>query len=445
MKIKNLSIKMLLMMGLFSLPTHAQVYMIGTRSNDVNNTPFANGVSDDGKVIGLNSTKQNYIWTEADGIKPVGQLISVDDYSAGSVNITSDGKKAVMLSGNMASGTNQISVYNISNNTWDYLGSKSTDYNTDLSVPYAITPDASVIVGTASPDTYAYSRGIYWKAGNDNFQTLPSLYPDEYFAAWGVSADSKVMVGYQDNQNGTRLGCIWKDGVQTIIVDSNNKPVTSIQTVSGDGKWALGRHGIYAMKWSEATGVVDLVDPNAATTFTGLTTSSNYDASLIVGYYKSPNAVNPGNGQGFLWTEKTGFKNLNDLVKDLGFDDLGIRFAVPLKVSTNGKHIVGIGVTSTGNVAFKITLPDSFMATLNTTKASVDVKIYPNPAQDILKIDTKENISKYEIYDMAGKVVLRNDFKSAENSIDVSKLPKSTYILKMTIDGKEVSKTFIKK
>lgn len=435
---------MLLFAGLFSLPTQAQVYMIGTTSTDPNATPFANGVSDDGKVIGLNSVKVNYIWTQETGLKPVGQFAGANDYTSGPVSITADGSKAIMYSGNPADAMNQISVYHIANDTWDYLGSKSTDYNTGLSVPYAITPDGSTIVGLAAAKTYSYSRGVYWKSSNDNIQTVSSIYPTKYFSVWGVSRDARVMVGYQDNMQGSRQGSIWKDGVQTIIMDATNKALPSIQAVSGDGKWALGAHGIYAMKWSEETGVVDIVDPNATSTFKGLTTASNYDGSLIIGYYKSVGAINPGDGRGFIWTATTGFKNLNEFVRDLGYDDLGIRLAAPLKLSSNGKHIVGIGSAASGNVAFKVTLPDSFLATLNTPKTALDVKLYPNPAQNVLKIETKGSVSNYEIFDMSGKVVAKSDTKLGNNSIDISKLQKSTYILKMTIDGKEQSKSFIK-
>ena len=65
--------------------------------------------------------------------------------------------------------------------------------------------------------------------------------------------------------------------------------------------------------------------------------------------------------------------------------------------------------------------------------------------QDILKVDTAAKLAKYEIYDMSGKVISKNEFKSGNNSIDVSQLIKGTYILKVTVDGKEQSKSFIKK
>ncbi len=445
MKTKNLSIKMLLLAGLFSLPMQAQVYMIGTPSTSASNVPFANGVSDDGKVIGLNTQKTNYIWTEETGVQPVGQLAGSGDFTSGAVHITRDGKRAVMHSADKPGGMNQIAIYNREDNTWDFLSSKSTDYNTGLTVPYGITPDADIIVGLGATKTYSYSRGIFWKKGNDNLQTVESIFPTKYFAVYGVSDDGRVMVGYQDNMSGLRSGSLWKDGVQTILTDSNNKTVPALQDVSRDGKWALGKHGIYAMKWSEETGMIDIVDPNASSSFTGLTTESNIDGSIILGYYKNPTLPNPGDGKAFIWTEKTGFKNLNEFVKELGFDDLGMRLAVPLKMSANGKHIVGVGVTSAGNVAFKVTLPDSFLATASTTTKAVDIKIYPNPVQDILKVDTAAKLAKYEIYDMSGKVISKNEFKSGNNSIDVSQLIKGTYILKVTVDGKEQSKSFIKK
>lgn len=83
-------------------------------------------------------------------------------------------------------------------------------------------------------------------------------------------------------------------------------------------------------------------------------------------------------------------------------------------------------------------------ATLSTDKFnSFEFKTYPNPVEDRLFISSKENIQSAEIFNLLGKKVLSlNNF---ENSINVSSLSKSVYILKLTSDQGVSTKRFVKK
>lgn len=73
---------------------------------------------------------------------------------------------------------------------------------------------------------------------------------------------------------------------------------------------------------------------------------------------------------------------------------------------------------------------------------SLDVKIYPNPASDILYVKSVSKINGVEVFDMSGKkinVLLSND------QINVRNLPAGAYIINIeTKDGKSTKK-FIKK
>lgn len=60
--------------------------------------------------------------------------------------------------------------------------------------------------------------------------------------------------------------------------------------------------------------------------------------------------------------------------------------------------------------------------------ASEDIRIYPNPVQDILYIDHFKNIQSAEILDFSGRILL-NNIKSGE--INVSGLTKGMYLLKI--------------
>jgi hypothetical protein len=76
---------------------------------------------------------------------------------------------------------------------------------------------------------------------------------------------------------------------------------------------------------------------------------------------------------------------------------------------------------------------------LNTVKNTIN--IYPNPAKNILNIETAMLITEIEIYSILGKKLLQTNSKT----IDVSKLPKGLYVIKI-ISSKEIEtiKRFVK-
>ncbi|HSD14282.1 MAG TPA: T9SS type A sorting domain-containing protein [Flavobacterium sp.] len=73
-----------------------------------------------------------------------------------------------------------------------------------------------------------------------------------------------------------------------------------------------------------------------------------------------------------------------------------------------------------------------------------DVKIYPNPVQDVLNINLSENlfVISYEIYDLLGKKVLFGG--EIENSIKMSGLERGVYILRIQTNQGTLTKKIVK-
>ncbi|NIF05990.1 T9SS type A sorting domain-containing protein [Chryseobacterium sp. Tr-659] len=72
-----------------------------------------------------------------------------------------------------------------------------------------------------------------------------------------------------------------------------------------------------------------------------------------------------------------------------------------------------------------------------------DISVYPNPASDLVMLNSKEDIKKITVTSMDGKVVL---VTGNAKGIDISKLPKGVYILQGELrKGGSVSKKIIKK
>lgn len=86
-----------------------------------------------------------------------------------------------------------------------------------------------------------------------------------------------------------------------------------------------------------------------------------------------------------------------------------------------------------------------FTATDDISSTQGNLKIYPNPSKDVIKIEGLDlrNSSLVEIYDMSGNKVSANN-NITKDGIDISFLPKGVYTLKL-IEGDSVfSERFVK-
>lgn len=76
---------------------------------------------------------------------------------------------------------------------------------------------------------------------------------------------------------------------------------------------------------------------------------------------------------------------------------------------------------------------------------STATRVYPNPTSRFLNINAKNAIDKISVYNLAGQEVMKYAPKDINASLDVSALPKGTYILKTTVLGQVETQKFIKK
>jgi len=70
----------------------------------------------------------------------------------------------------------------------------------------------------------------------------------------------------------------------------------------------------------------------------------------------------------------------------------------------------------------------------------ISFKIYPNPTQNNLFIESQQQIESIAIYTLQGQLIK----KSSKSNIDVSQLDAGLYFVQVTIEGKTIIKKFIK-
>ncbi len=98
---------------------------------------------------------------------------------------------------------------------------------------------------------------------------------------------------------------------------------------------------------------------------------------------------------------------------------------------------------STGDYIFhdNITIHEDTSASISESNDG-NIEIYPNPTQNYINIKSDIKIDNIYIYNVSGQKI-NTEIKN--NKIDISKLTKGNYVLKLVSNGKILSKQFIKK
>ncbi|MDD3004450.1 T9SS type A sorting domain-containing protein [Flavobacterium sp.] len=73
---------------------------------------------------------------------------------------------------------------------------------------------------------------------------------------------------------------------------------------------------------------------------------------------------------------------------------------------------------------------------LNTPEFNVNqLRVYPNPVQDMLTIDYSETIQGVQVFNMLGQMVYNKNTNASQVKIDMSAMATGTYIVQMTVNG----------
>ena len=72
------------------------------------------------------------------------------------------------------------------------------------------------------------------------------------------------------------------------------------------------------------------------------------------------------------------------------------------------------------------------------------VKLYPNPATNVLNIESTSMIEKVSVYNLLGQEVISQTPNSVLVTLDVASLQVGVYVVKTSIDGNITSTRFIK-
>ncbi len=306
-----------------------------------------------------------------------------------------------------------------------------------------MSPDGNTVVGlgyiAAGPSE---AHAIKWDQTN-GLVDLGSMVPGRSSRANAVNADGNVVVGWQDEPNGSRRGAKWVNGIESFITDNNGNNVGEAQGVSADGNAIVGMANFTPFIWRAATGMTIITHPNASFFFRGAATGISGDGKKVIGYYRPFGGI-PMAGEGFIWTQEDGRINLNEYAEALGIATNGITMGLPTAISQDGTKMAGTGLDASYNIVTFYLDISQYLSVKDPVQNKNDKGIYPNPVNDILYFKGTGKIEKAEIYNMVGQKI--KSFDSVEGQINVSSLLKGNYILRYSVKGGEQeSYKFIKK
>ena len=73
------------------------------------------------------------------------------------------------------------------------------------------------------------------------------------------------------------------------------------------------------------------------------------------------------------------------------------------------------------------------------------VLVFPNPAKDVLYLQSPKEVQKIEIFDMSGRKILQKNVNKKEDQINIEILKSGIYILKTFTDNSSQTFKIIKK
>lgn len=393
-------------------------------------------VSDNGVAVGNWMNGVHVKWTEAQGTVSIGEMTS-GDFISGFTNVSSDGKYVSGTMTNPETGLDEMARFNSSTNQWEFFGGLSSGSGTTVSSAWGMSSDGTAVVGLGFVSG-SEGHAIKWTE-TSGLVDLGSSVKERSSRANSINDDGTVIVGWQDTDYGDREGVYWLNGTQFAIKDNDGDAAGEAFGVTPDGKTIVGVTWDNPYIWNESTGYTMITHPNPQ--YSGSAASITDDGKTIVGFFRPWNGQ-ATDGEGFIYTQATGRVNLNDYVASLSYDNLGISFVLPLAISPNGKYIAGIGKTADDLRGFVIKLPEGGLGTANVQNTKMSV--YPNPAQDVLYFKNADKVSSLEVYNMVGQKVLSTTTIS-KDGLDISKLAKGAYVVKVKTGNQVESVKLLKK
>jgi hypothetical protein len=88
--------------------------------------------------------------------------------------------------------------------------------------------------------------------------------------------------------------------------------------------------------------------------------------------------------------------------------------------------------------------PENTNTNIETITNINDVIIYPNPTNNLVNLNSFETISRIQVIDLTGKVIINSIPNNNKTTIDLTEFPNGIYLLNITVNCQQLHKKIIK-
>jgi len=410
-------------------------------------------------VVASNGVNSYYGYTNANGDYqiwvPVGNY-TVTPYS--SVNLTSgctSSYNANVTNGSTISGNNfsyyEAPFFDVCVNAWSpgivpgfngtyyvYInnyGNQTADGSVCITLPSPLTfvsstPAATSVTGNVICIDYTGLIG-----GATGFYTITFYTPPTLALGTPMVACVNATI-----TNGTDINPACNNYCYTRLVTGSFDP--NDKTVSPAGENATGdvlvaeEEFTYLVRFQN-TGTGPAVNITITDTLTSMLNPLSFEMLNA----SHPYTVEFINGNIIKWR----FENI--MLPDSGSNEPASHGHVQFRLNTQNTPVIGQVIENRANIYFDFNEPVITNTAINTFVApngldemykNGNFSIYPNPAENILYVQSENGNASFTIYDVTGKVNLSQNSSSTNSSLDISSLSSGVYFIQC-ISGEEVS------
>ncbi|MBL7909871.1 MAG: T9SS type A sorting domain-containing protein [Bacteroidia bacterium] len=294
--------------------------------------------------------------------------------------------------------------------------------------------------------------------------TAPGTYQVKLIVQNGIGADSMIKISYIKVNANIPLQAGLSENFDNVVSIPNTNWNTSISNTTNP--WQItslastsGTNCIYVLNTATNSGVASITTTKKTnSTSSYLTYKRAY--AMLSSTTKEGLFVSVSNDCGDTWISALGV--INSSLATIGANNYSTNTFVPTPNQWIEDTVYNIGqygnellirldfYSKTGNKkGSNLYIDDIQIHNVITTtinfKQRKELLIYPNPATNSLNINSEIIITKAEVLNSTGQIVItKNDINTINTALDVSELPEGIYFLQLQTEQGSITKKVIK-
>ncbi|WP_164467987.1 GEVED domain-containing protein [Epilithonimonas vandammei] len=299
---------------------------------------------------------------------------------------------------------------------------------------------------TAPTTGVADSYDVYLDKNTDPTTLVSTVSGTSYTAANLDPSSTYYWKVVAKNATGSATGCtVYSFTTMAPTYCTAGATSTSFEKISNVTFANINKNSTATAGYEDFTSTIGNVTAGQTYTFTASFTGTSYDQDHVLVWIDFNNDKDFNDaGEQVLVTATKKSPWTGSITIPAGATATTTRMRVRLNDSgSSTSNITPCGTSTFGQVE-DYTLNIGALSVSDVNKAD-NIKAYPNPVKDVLKLEAAGNIKSVKVFDTTGKQIMTKELNEAKSQIDLSKLGTGVYVVTTTLaDGTTTSTKVIK-